>query len=302
LCYRDANQRLSEEPAPVVAPHFRELRNGPICLVLGPVGCGATHPATENNDSHGRELNRRLDLKILVNQSLDKACSLRPEDWRVRTHSSSTIAADGTNDPVVSDVLGRNELEAWFVSERLVNIPSVHAVDSSEEARKGVSTPLPPAAQSDGSSLFHETHGDRRPSRIDPQQRRPARSLAGPAPNARGAGGTTDPQQLYPGCYADLLQECGLHVNHVILDPTSTVARTGQACLSSRYAPIVACEGSLRGFPPQPERALSKCVALAAFTAIAWACSAPSMLTAKRPGCGGERAEKSPASASCGSA
>jgi len=35
---------------------------------------------------------------------------------------------DGTNDVVVSDVLRTNELESWFVSEHLVNVPLVEAV------------------------------------------------------------------------------------------------------------------------------------------------------------------------------
>jgi starvation-inducible DNA-binding protein len=33
----------------------------------------------------------------------------------------------GTNDMVVSDVLRRNELQVWFVSEHLVDMPLVHA-------------------------------------------------------------------------------------------------------------------------------------------------------------------------------
>jgi len=33
----------------------------------------------------------------------------------------------GTNDMVVSDVLRTNELQVWFVSEHLVDMPLVHA-------------------------------------------------------------------------------------------------------------------------------------------------------------------------------
>src|SRR4029077_14497751 len=42
---------------------------------------------------------------------------------------ASTIGDDGTNDLVVSDVLRTNELQVWFLSEHLVNVPLVHAVD-----------------------------------------------------------------------------------------------------------------------------------------------------------------------------
>lgn len=39
------------------------------------------------------------------------------------------LGDDGTNDLVVSDVLRTNELQAWFLSEHLVDVPLVHAED-----------------------------------------------------------------------------------------------------------------------------------------------------------------------------
>jgi starvation-inducible DNA-binding protein len=42
---------------------------------------------------------------------------------------ASTLGDDGTNDLVVSDVLRTNELQVWFVSEHLVNMPLVEAQD-----------------------------------------------------------------------------------------------------------------------------------------------------------------------------
>ncbi|MGH9513509.1 MAG: Dps family protein [Terriglobales bacterium] len=44
------------------------------------------------------------------------------------------LGDDGTNDLIVSDVLRTNELQVWFVSEHLVNMPLVEAVDSGEAA------------------------------------------------------------------------------------------------------------------------------------------------------------------------
>ena len=35
---------------------------------------------------------------------------------------------DGTNDLIVSDVIRRNELQVWFVSEHVVDVPLTHAV------------------------------------------------------------------------------------------------------------------------------------------------------------------------------
>ena len=39
------------------------------------------------------------------------------------------LGDDGANDLVVSDVLRPNELQVWFLSEHLVEMPLVHAVD-----------------------------------------------------------------------------------------------------------------------------------------------------------------------------
>lgn len=42
---------------------------------------------------------------------------------------SSTLGDDGTNDLLVSQVLRTNELQVWFLSEHLVNVPLVEAED-----------------------------------------------------------------------------------------------------------------------------------------------------------------------------
>jgi starvation-inducible DNA-binding protein len=55
---------------------------------------------------------------------------------RTLARRASALGDDGTNDLVVSDVLRRNEMQVWFLSEHLVNAPLVHAVDSSRETRK----------------------------------------------------------------------------------------------------------------------------------------------------------------------
>jgi len=35
-----------------------------------PAGYGATHPAATNSDPQGRALNRRVDVKVLVNKGM----------------------------------------------------------------------------------------------------------------------------------------------------------------------------------------------------------------------------------------
>ena len=39
--------------------------------ILAPAGYGATHPDAENNDPQGRELNRRVDVKLVVNKGIN---------------------------------------------------------------------------------------------------------------------------------------------------------------------------------------------------------------------------------------
>jgi len=46
---------------------------------------------------------------------------------RVLSRRASTLGDDGTNDLVVSEVLRTNELQVWFLSEHLVEVPLIEA-------------------------------------------------------------------------------------------------------------------------------------------------------------------------------
>jgi starvation-inducible DNA-binding protein len=48
---------------------------------------------------------------------------------RTSARRASMLGDDGTNDLVVSDVLRTNELQVWFLSEHLVNVPLVTAAE-----------------------------------------------------------------------------------------------------------------------------------------------------------------------------
>jgi starvation-inducible DNA-binding protein len=50
---------------------------------------------------------------------------------RTLARRASELGDDGTNDLVVSEVLRTNELQVWFLSEHLVNVPLVEAKDPS---------------------------------------------------------------------------------------------------------------------------------------------------------------------------
>jgi outer membrane protein OmpA-like peptidoglycan-associated protein len=64
------DQKLSEERAAVVARYFLQVKNIPMRRILAPVGYGATHPVASNQNAQGRDLNRHVDIKVLVNTSV----------------------------------------------------------------------------------------------------------------------------------------------------------------------------------------------------------------------------------------
>jgi outer membrane protein OmpA-like peptidoglycan-associated protein len=66
------NQKLSDERATAVAQYLRDTANVPMRRILAPAGYGATHAAAPNTDPEGRDINRRVDVKVLVNKGLDE--------------------------------------------------------------------------------------------------------------------------------------------------------------------------------------------------------------------------------------
>jgi outer membrane protein OmpA-like peptidoglycan-associated protein len=67
------NQKLSDERASAVAQYLRNSANVPMRRILAPAGYGATHAAAPNSDPEGRDINRRVDVKVLVNKGLNEA-------------------------------------------------------------------------------------------------------------------------------------------------------------------------------------------------------------------------------------
>jgi starvation-inducible DNA-binding protein len=70
------------------------------------------------------QLSRLIDAhQIIIQQS------------RPLARRAAEFGDDGTNDLVVSEVLRTNELQIWFLSEHLVNVPLVEAKEPALEAR-----------------------------------------------------------------------------------------------------------------------------------------------------------------------
>src|SRR6478672_2702856 len=76
----------------------------------------------------------REEVPVQLSRLLD-AHQLIIGDCRKLARRASELGDDGTNDLVVSDVLRTNELQSWFISEHLVDMPLVRAVDNAQESK-----------------------------------------------------------------------------------------------------------------------------------------------------------------------
>jgi starvation-inducible DNA-binding protein len=68
----------------------------------------------------------REEVPVQISRLLD-AHQLIIGDCRRLGRKASELGDDGTNDMLISDVLRTNELQVWFTSEHLVDMPLVHA-------------------------------------------------------------------------------------------------------------------------------------------------------------------------------
>lgn len=75
----------------------------------------------------------REEVPVQLSRLLD-AHQIIIRHARTLARRASQLGDDGTNDLVVSEVLRTNELQAWFLSEHLVNMPLVEAKDLSGAA------------------------------------------------------------------------------------------------------------------------------------------------------------------------
>jgi starvation-inducible DNA-binding protein len=70
----------------------------------------------------------REEVPVQISRLLD-AHQIIVGQCRKLAKRAQTIGDDGTNDLVISDVLRTNELQVWFLSEHLANVPLVIAED-----------------------------------------------------------------------------------------------------------------------------------------------------------------------------
>jgi outer membrane protein OmpA-like peptidoglycan-associated protein len=69
---KSLNQQLSDARAAAVADYLRNQANVPMRRILAPAGYGATHADASNADAQGRDINQRVDVKVIVNKGLSQ--------------------------------------------------------------------------------------------------------------------------------------------------------------------------------------------------------------------------------------
>ena len=100
--------------------------------LLGGLAIAMAHDVAEitrvERPPRGRE-----EVPVLLSRLLD-AHQIIVRHCRELADRSARLGDQGTNDMVVSDVLRPNELQAWFLSEHLVEVPLVHATEPASQA------------------------------------------------------------------------------------------------------------------------------------------------------------------------
>jgi outer membrane protein OmpA-like peptidoglycan-associated protein len=66
----EANRRLSQRRADTVIRYLVENHNIPLRRIITPYGYGEAQPVADNTSREGREQNRRVEVKVLVNRGL----------------------------------------------------------------------------------------------------------------------------------------------------------------------------------------------------------------------------------------
>jgi len=94
--------------------------------LLGGLSIAMAHDVAETTQIE-RPPRGREEVPVQISRLLD-AHQIIIRQCRELAKRADTLGDDGTNDLAVSDVLRTNELEVWFLSEHLVNMPLVEAI------------------------------------------------------------------------------------------------------------------------------------------------------------------------------
>src|SRR6202045_1078223 len=93
--------------------------------LLGGLAIAMAHDVAETTRIE-RPPKGREEVPVQISRLLD-AHQIIIGHCRTLARRASVIGDDGTNDLILGDVLRPNELQVWFLSEHLVDVPLVHA-------------------------------------------------------------------------------------------------------------------------------------------------------------------------------
>jgi starvation-inducible DNA-binding protein len=99
--------------------------------LLGGLSIAMAHDIAETTKIE-RPPRGREEVPVQISRLLD-AHQIIISECRELAQRADKLGDDGTNDLAVSDALRLNELQSWFLSEHLVNMPLIHAVDNTKE-------------------------------------------------------------------------------------------------------------------------------------------------------------------------
>jgi len=100
--------------------------------ILGGISVAMAHDVAETTQIE-RVPKGREEAPVQLSRLID-AHQVIVREVREMAERSSELGDEGTNDLLISDVLRTNELQMWFLSEHLVNVPLVEAQGPSEKA------------------------------------------------------------------------------------------------------------------------------------------------------------------------
>src|SRR6266436_6634240 len=100
--------------------------------LLGGLAIAMAHDVAETTHIE-RPPRGREEVPVVLSRLLD-AHQVIIRGCRKLAERAATLGDQGTNDLVVSDVLRANELQAWFLSEHLVESPLVHGEENLSHA------------------------------------------------------------------------------------------------------------------------------------------------------------------------
>lgn len=93
--------------------------------MLGGVSIAMAHDIAETTRLQ-RPPKGREEVPVIISRLLE-AHGIILEDARKLARRASDVGDDGTNDLLISDVVRTNEMQVWFISEHLVEMPLVFA-------------------------------------------------------------------------------------------------------------------------------------------------------------------------------